>query len=332
MLMCLPLALLLTPTGACGPEDRVTAGDPPVPCSISGLSTGPRTSWTIGVDPPAQLRWDHAGSAAAVRIDLLRDGQAVATISDSTANDGYYNWMPDLHGQVGGDGFGLRISALGEPACAGEIEGLTLLEVGACLLDWTVDLPENVLAGDRLELTWSGVTADGIVTLELWQDDLGGPPEYVGTISESTPDDGAFTWYPVDSFNYGDNDWYTLRILDPALPDCDDFTGTFRMRDDTICTCGVFGFPAGAVLPKGQAIDLYPYDLNGSRRVCLRLFAGAEAVPGGVIACDIPVDQAYRWVVDDFGYTGTIRNAFRIRTTDMVDGYCIGISDRFTIP
>lgn len=149
----LPLAFLVALCAGCAGDQPADTGEAPVACSITGVGTGVRTSWTIGIDPPAQVRWLHSGDAASVRIDLLKHGAAVAVIADTTENDGYYHWVPDLRGLAGGSGFGLRISAIGEPGCSGEVNGLTLLDYSSCHLAWTLDLPENTLAGMSLDLT-----------------------------------------------------------------------------------------------------------------------------------------------------------------------------------
>lgn len=322
--------ILLALPGACGRDDAGDAGPSPVACAISDITTGSRAMWRLCVDPPVHIRWEHAGDAA-VRIVLTKGGVAVATIADSTDNDGYHLWAPDLAGQEAGDDFGLRIASLADPECAAELGGLTLLDYCECRLEWTTDLPENVLAGTALALTWLPGSASGEVDLELWQDDLGGVPELVGTIAIATPDDGQYLWEAVDSFNYGSNAWFTLRIADTVVPACEAFTPTFQMWDDTVCSILLYGFPAGAVFTEGQAIDLTLAQTGGSGRVRLQLYAGAYPVPGGSISGDAAVDQVLRWIVDDYGYSGTERTFFRIRTTDLDDPYCVGISDRFTI-
>ena len=191
--------------------------------------------------------------------------------------------------------------------------------------------PDNVMAGEPLLLEWSGTTTSGALNIELWQDDLGGPPEYVGTIATATPDAGQYLWDPVDSFNYGSNAWFTLKIVDAVMPGCEAFTDTFQMWDVDICTCQVLGFPAEAVFDEGQVVNLTFDQQNSSRRVRLALLTGALPVSGGLIAEDVPTNAIFAWRVDDYGYAGLVRNRFRIRIVDMADPYCTSVSDVFTI-
>jgi hypothetical protein len=320
---------LMAGCGEDGPKDDGNTA--PLPCAITNVSTGRITSWLVGIDGPVSLRWEHQGAAALVRIDLLKGGSPVAVVAAETPNDGYYNWSPGVAGQPGGDDFGLRVTAIGEAGCVGELTGLTIHDYSGCSLTWTLDLPDNVMAGEPLLLEWSGTTTSGALNIELWQDDLGGPPEYVGTIATATPDAGQYLWDPVDSFNYGSNAWFTLKIVDAVMPDCEAYTDTFQMWDVDICTCQVLGFPAEAVFDEGQVVNLTFDQQNSSRRVRLALLTGALPVSGGLIAEDVPTNAIFAWRVDDYGYAGLVRNRFRIRIVDMADPYCTSVSDVFTI-
>jgi hypothetical protein len=323
------LAILGVGCGGGGGDD---GGTDPEPCSITNVSTGTVTAWLVGVDGPANLRWDHTGPATAVKIELLKAGAVVATVAASTVNDGFFSWLPATGGQPNGSDFGLRVTALGETGCAGEKTGLTLTNVAGCSLAWTVDLPDSVIAGEALPLTWDGSATSGTLDLELWQDDLGSEPQRVGVIAVGMPDEGTYLWDPVDSFHFGTNDWFTLRLADPDVPGCEDVTAPFRMVDDENCACFVTGFPAGAVYSVGSTMNLDLSQDFGSGFVDLRLLAGVEPVVGGQIANDVPVAAVYQWVVSVYGYTGGERTRFRIKATDAADGYCVGLSDVFTIP
>lgn len=326
------LAVALALAGCGGGGGDGGGGTVPDPCTITNVSTGAQSSWLVGVDGPANLRWDHTGSATAVRIDLLKAGAVVAVVAASTANDGFFAWTPSTGGQPGGSDFGLRVTALGETGCAGEKTGLTLVDVSNCSLAWNFTLPDPVQAGSALALLWNSASTSGSLSIELWQDDLGSEPQLVGVVAEGVGDDGAYTWDPVDSFHFGSNDWFVLRLSDPAVPGCEAWTEPFQMVDDVVCSCAVTGFSAGSTINKGTTMHLDLAQENGSGFVDLRLVAGVLPVAGGVIATGVPVGQVYDWVVTDFGFTDNERSRFRIRATDSADGYCVGQSDVFTIP
>lgn len=327
LIMGLALAGGLAGCGGGGGGD----GTDPDPCSITNVRTGTVTSWLVGVDGPVAVRWDHTGTAANVRIDLLKAGAVVAAVEASTANDGFYSWALSTGGQPDGADFGLRVTALGETGCAGEKNGLTLVDVSGCNLAWTVNVPDSITAGASWPLTWTGGATSGHVDLELWQDDLGSLPEYVGLIVADTPDDGQYQWDNVDSFEFGTNDWFVLRVSDPRVPGCEAFSEPFQLVDNVVCGTQVLGFSAGSIFNEGDALVLTFEQLNGSGLVNLRLLTGTIPVTGGLIAMNVPVDQAYHWTVNDYGSTEPDRTKFHIQVTDAANGYCVDVSDAFTI-
>jgi hypothetical protein len=331
---CLAAGILLAVSvgvGGCGGDDGGGGGGTdPLPCAITNVNTGALTSWLVGLDEQISVRWDHQGSATAVRIDLLKAGVPVFVVSASTPNTGFYPWVvPTTDGEADGTDFGLRVTALGETGCAGEKTGLTLINVSDCALTWAMAPLNTINAGAVLSLEWDGVATGGLVDIELWQDAV--EAQLVGVVARETPDDGQFTWDPVDSFNFGTSDSFYLRLSASLVPGCEVRTGRFSMVDDVVCACRVTGFSAGTAFTVGQSLNLTLQQDFGSGRVNLRLLAGAELVPGGIIAAEVPVGQVCNWIVNDFGYTGADRTRFHIRATDADDGYCVGQSDAFTI-
>lgn len=325
------LAIFSGLSGCGGGGDGGGGGTDPLPCSITNVSTGVQSSWLVGADGPVNVRWNHQGSVTAVKIELLKAGTPVATIAASTDNDGFYAWTPTMGGQPNGSDFGLRVTALGETGCFGEKNGLTLTDVSGCALTWTMSALDTINAGTSLDLTWTSAATSGLVDIELWQDDLGGEPQLVGVVAAGTPDDGLYTWDPVDSFNFGTNSYFELRLSDVSVPGCETMSDLFRMIDEDVCTCTVTGFSADSLWIEGQVMHLDLSQANGSGFVNLHLLAGADPVSGGVIASNVPVSQIYNWTVNDYGYTGADRTKFHIRATDAADGYCRGVSDVFRI-
>jgi hypothetical protein len=316
--------------GGCGGDDGGGGGTDPLPCAITNVNTGAQTSWLVGVGVPINVRWDHQGSATAVRIDLLKAGAPVFVVAASTPNTGYYPWVaPTTDGEADGSDFGLRVTALGETGCTGEKNGLTLTDVSGCTLTWTMAALNTITAGGQLSLEWAGDATGGLVDIELWQNAV--EEQLVGVVARETPDDGQFTWDPVDSFHFGTSSAYYLRLSASLMPGCQALTDPFRMVDDEVCACRVTGFSAGTVFSEGYSLDLTLQQDFGSGRVNLRLLAGIELVPGSIIADNVPVDQVRNWIVNDYGYTGAERTRFRIKAIDAADGYCVGQSDIFTI-
>lgn len=325
------LVIVVVVAVGCGGGGGGGGGTGPDPCAITNVRTGTASSWLVGVDGPVDVRWDHTGSAANVRVDLLKAGTAVAVIAASTPNDGFYSWALSMGGQPNGSDFGVRVTALGETGCSGEKNGLTLTDVTGCAFEWTFTHPESVTAGASWPLTWTSGHTSGLVDIELWQDDLGSEPEYVGLIVAGTPDDGSYTWDPVDSFEFGTNDWFVLRLVDSAVPDCAVFSDPFTLVDDVVCGTTVLGFPSGNLFSEGDSVTLSFVQHNGSGHVNLRLLVGSIPVPGGLIALDVPTDQDFTWIVNDYGSTEPDRTRFHIEVTDVANGYCVDVSDVFSI-
>ena len=314
----------------CGGDDGGGGGIDPLPCAITNVSTGAQTSWLVGVpNTIANLRWDHQGTATAVKIELLKAGLVVSTVAASTANDGFYAWTPSTDGQPNGNDFGLRVSALGETGCSGEKNGLTLTNVAGCSFTWTTAGLDTLNAGDAMSLTWTSASTSGTVDIELWEDAV--ELKLVGVIAAGIPDNGQYEWDPVDSFNAGTKDRYKLRLSESNVPGCEAYSSEFRLVDNVLCGCAVTGFSADSVWSLGQVMHLDLSQTNGSGFVNLRLLTGALPVAGGIIANNVPVSQVFDWTVSDFGYTGADRTKFHIRATDAADGYCVGVSDVFRI-
>lgn len=328
----------------CGGDD-----DPTEPsgadCSITITSPGP--GLTFQSEDSANIRWTSTGSAESVRITLLQDGAAVGDIAESTEDDGYFPWNADVMGGTGGDGFSIRVAALGEDGCEDEVGGLTILNTAACAIEWTAEFPLDshddplpLMGDDEFAITWNSHDTTGAVDIELWHGHL--LQTFVGTIASGTPDDGSFTW-TVDSFNdsahrvVSDLSIYWIRIHDPEVPGtCEAASPDFSLWDESICEIRGVVIPTlqFGSLPSGQTVTVTfdASDLGPAGLVKVRLYAGSVAVPGGFITLtDVPAtDGQVQWVVSDYGFTQGGSN-FNVRVIDANDEYCWGRSTNFSI-
>ncbi len=326
----LPLLALAVGFGVgCGGD---SGGDPkPEPtCAISAVNTGLEDSWLTD-DDDVSIRWTQNGVPSTVDIALLKGGQPVATIATGTANDGFFSWTQiSTGGQDNGSDFGIRVTGAGVASCSSEVNDLTITDVNGCAITFTAAL-DTMHAGDTFDITWTGFHTSGSVDIELWTSSFGNElGRLVGTVAMGAVDNGSYNW-TVDSFhNSADYAFYRFVIRDPGVPDCETASDQFAIIDDEICEIGVFGPPTEPSWDNGDQMLITFTASNSSGVVNLRLYAGNEWVPGGIIADNVNLVDGYMWTVSDFGFT-TSSTSYNIRAADAADGYCIGESDRFTI-
>lgn len=325
----LPVLALLAIIGTgCG-SDNSSEPEAPKVCAITDVNTDVTNSWDTG--EVLKIYWGHNGEPSTVRVELLKAGDVVATLAESSENDGFYTWIVTLAGLENGSDFGVRVTGTGSTAtaCTGEVNDLTLIDTSNCSLTFTAAVDSNG-AGDDFEITWDGYHTGGMVDIELWTSFGSALRDLIGVVVYDTPDDGSFSWI-VDSFHNGTfTDYrYVIRSSRPEL-DCEVVSPAFIITDTDICTILVTGILQGSELFSGQAV---PIELDMSSQdelVDLRLYSGNEFVIGGQIQDNVSVLETFQWTVSDFGHLGA-DDAYRIKAINVLDGYCVGVSDRFKI-
>ncbi len=282
------------------------------------------SSWSTG--DFLILRWEKAGVAEFVKINLMRNGALVNSIIESTPNDGYYRWTVSTFGESNGD-YTILIEVLGEDSCSDEVGPLPLTNTAGCNFEFTgiIDaLPDTVFVRDSiLDIEWVGTNTSGSVKLEL-VDPLG----VSAIITESTSDDGYYGW-PVTSFHNDSYDSFKLKISDPQVDGCSAESGNFRIFDDEICQVLVTAPGSHEVLTEGTdfVIRFTMDDMDGN--VDLWLCAGYERI--GSIGTNVDtISDSFTWNVNDFAYIGT-HQMFRVHVVARNDSYCSGYSEEFTI-
>ncbi len=328
--------LFMLVISSCGSEGGSTT-PPLAACSLTFNTPVAGSSYESG--DPVNIRWDHEGSAETVTITLLQAGQLVGTIAASASNNGFFPWNADVMAGVGGD-FSIRIVAQGQDACQTESGIIALANTSACdVALTTLLLPEMILvAGQDFPITWDSHDTMGDIGIELRHGHLN--EVLVATITESTPDDGAFVW-KVDSYNDAahrdvtDDSIYWLRIFDLNVPGCEDHSTDFTLIDPDLCVIDVFITPGGAIIDEGTTvtIGINTHDYELGDMVKIRLYAGSVPVPGGYITPpgqDILASSfSYTWEVNDFGFIGGTLSNVRVIKVD--DEYCWGKTANFAI-
>lgn len=319
----------------CSSDDDESTTDP-APCNM--MATTPTAGQGFFTGDPADpenppdvvgIRWEQAGSATYVAIDLLKGGVVIDTIDDQVSNvyPYYYPWYASTMGQVSGNDFSVRISAVGESACVDTTDNFSILNTTGCSiilqepppLDGSAEYDE----GDDLLITWDSEFTTNLVDIEMLLDD-----EYLATIATAVVNTGEYLW-SVDSFHEGTGSEYQIRVVDTTLDGCEDISGRFTINDENLCNIGIIAPQENEIWAPGTDQTIVFFGEQTSGTVDIRLYAGAVFVE--VIALAVPVaDGDYVWTVDDYGWDGP-DNVFRIRIADSNDTYCYEVSERFII-
>jgi len=197
-------------------------------CTISDITPASGEVWTIG--ELRTISWTRTGGdcGTSVRIDLYRQGTYCQTITDSAFNSGSYDWTVSRCGGMTGP-YEIRV----EDLATGEAEvsaGPLTIEAALTGCHPRLESPNGYnqwTVGQIKIITWSNDSVDcnGQVRLDLYRDG-----EYCQTITDFTPDDGAFTWTVT---RCGDRETgYKVRITELASGEYDETDGWMIIRGD----------------------------------------------------------------------------------------------------
>ena len=96
-------------------------------CSITVTEPNSGSSWNAGTNQP--IRWNSSNAGSSVSILLYKDGSNQRTITDNTANDGYYLWEVNDFDQGSGSGYLIKVSDAIETSCWGNSDHFTITVV-----------------------------------------------------------------------------------------------------------------------------------------------------------------------------------------------------------
>ncbi len=311
----------------CGGDD-----DPVIPpegqCSISVSSPSAGSQFRPG-DPDHEsvsIRWAKTGSATTVTIELLKGGAVVGAIDSGTANDGFYSWTARNLGAANGTDFSIRITAVGTQGCQDSSGLFSLTNTVGCSVVFTNEFPDEIEAGEILDLTWDSEFTTEKVDIQLMKGEFS---EVVGFIAEGLDDDGSYEWN-VDSLHSGTSSAYYLRIWDSTLEmSCFSDSTTFRIIDPDICTIRVDNPGSGAVYNVGDQINITLVASPEVETANLKLYMGNERLGEIKMGLDM-TNPHFLWTVTNFGNTEAT-DRYNVRVFNADDQYCKGQSRNFTI-
>ena len=182
----------ITPAGTTTPSITVTSPD-------GG------ESWIRGSSHA--ITWTSYGTAGSnVKIELLKAGVSVQTLSASTPNDGTFSWTIPT-GLTTGPDYRIRITSTS--AYTDTSNNNFAITTGTTAPSITVTSPdggESWIRGSSHAITWtSSGTAGSNVKIELLKAGVS-----VQTLSASTPNDGTFSWTIPTGLTTGPD--YRIRI------------------------------------------------------------------------------------------------------------------------
>lgn len=322
-------------TDSDGPGD---SPPPPENCSITITAPAAGASYQVG--DPVIIRWTETGTAAQVRIDLLKGGSLVNSIG-IFGNDGHRIWDTSNLGVSSGSDFSIRVTAVGEVGCSATSREFTIINTAGCNFNFTNDFdpdhdpdtPLQLIAPQEFEITWESTNTAGLVDIELLRMDLG-PEAPVAYIVSGTPDDGSYLW-PVDSFHRGTYEYYRFRISDAQVSGCSALSDRFGIIDDDICVISVTNPESSVVWTAGQTRTItFTAQDSGTTHVNIRLYLGAVFVNDIAVQLAVPApgqEQDVSWLVDTTGSQVPNSSSYKIRVLDAYDEFCSGWSSDFTI-
>jgi hypothetical protein len=196
--------------------------------SLTVMSPNGGESW--GVGSRQNITWSSTGLTGTVRIELRQNGTTVATVADSTENDGTFSWLLPTS-LAAGTSYSIRVVSNNTPSIADESNGTLSIVVQPAVTVLTPDGGENWALGSTHSLTWSSVGLDtASVKIELLRGSL--PGQVALTIAASAEDNGTYTWtIPTDLATASD---YRVRITSlGAGGESDTSDGTFFVGNCT---------------------------------------------------------------------------------------------------
>ncbi len=262
------------------------------------------------------ITWVSVGTAGdSVRVELLRAGQPVDTLSAGTPNNGSLAWTPVQHGRQN-SGYQVRITDLSLGVQDASDAAFSILR------DFRVTAPNGGEAwdlGSTQTITWMRTASAGDSVLIALL--CAGEP--CDTISTGTPNDGSQTWTVTapgaDSCNY------RIRITDLTTGDTDAGDASFCVATPVLTVTS----PNGAeVWDAGSTVPITWTATAGiGDSVMIELLAGGAVCDTLIEAT--PDDGSFEWNIatcpgaDSCGYAVRIRD----RVLDVADtsdeSFCI---------
>ncbi len=262
------------------------------------------------------IRWNSTGSISRVRIELYRGSTLVRTIASSTSNDGSYTWRVD-NDLSESSSYRIKISDASNSSVYDYSDYFQIKRPRI-----TVTRPNSGdvwYTGQSYTIRWNSEGPITNVKIELYRGS-----SRVRTITNSTSNDGSYTWTVDDNLSESSN--YRIKISDANNSSIYDYSDYFEIRESEQPSITVTRPRSGDVWYIGQSYSIRWTSTGSISRVRIELYRGSTLVR--TITSSTSNDGSYTWRVSSDLSPGS---NYKIRISDRDDPGIYGESGYFTI-
>jgi len=282
--------------------------------------TSPTTGVSWNRANTYSINWDSAGSMDSnVKIELIKGGSLNSTISASTANDGSFSWaIPSV--QATGSDYLVRITTLdGQVTDDSGVFSITeLLPEGI-----TVTSPsagQQWIHGNTYSITWNSVgQLDANVKIRIYQGDT-----KIYALSDSTPNDGSFSWTVPITFPSASDYVIRVKTLDQLYYDNSD---QFYIGAGAVTPTITVTSPSTSTDWEAGSTQTISWNKSGIQdaNVKIELFKGESL--DSTISSSATNNGSFSWIINS---GQTVGSDYTVKVTTL-DGQVTDDSDVFTI-
>ncbi|MDW5562418.1 MAG: Ser-Thr-rich GPI-anchored membrane family protein [Methanomassiliicoccus sp.] len=277
--------------------------------------TAPASASTSIAGSTVKVTWTTAGKVSNLKVDLLKGGVVVQTLSASTPNDGSQSFTLPYTLSAGSD-YSIKLTDTTNAGVSGT-SGLFTIRAPAM----TITSPnggQTLVQGASVSVQWTGdLSVLSKVSITLWKDGV-----KVATLVSSTTNTGSYTWTVSTSLAAGSG--YSIRVASVDYPqyyDQSDSTFTLRKAVLTV-TSPTDGSSYGRL--SSVAIKWTKESANIGQ-IKIELYRSGAL--NKVITSSTTNDGAYTWIVPLLQASGS----YQIKITSTSDSTIYAWSGTFTV-
>ena len=288
----------------------------------------PYSSTSIDIGEVLTIDWNSINAGGSVKIELFKADSLVTTITSSTSNDGYYQWLIPLNTTIGTD-YSVKISSLSSSA----YEYSDYFKISALPTITIITPLANVSwsMGSRYVMRWNSTEIICYISIDLYRNNT-----FIINVEESSMNCGANPGEDIWSVPSGltpAND-YRLKVYNRDDPDTYAFSDYFEITEARSITVTV---PNGASHYAQGSEYLIKWDSYGPvGNVLIRLYENVdhEDYIYGIITYVLTIinsvenSGSFSWTVPEDLPDG---DKYFITVDSIVDYACGDDSNYFTI-